>query len=413
MIGRRELIRILLLSLGGWSVPGVMAAGTSRAEVPAQKSAPLQKGQPDASLGGSVLVLVPDAPFDPLYPLQQAHLKQVVGKDMVGPLHDVSVLLGKVGNDPGAWRQAAAFVRASLWFSYGRQGLQEHDAPKALLGLKTTREILENAGLVAKAPLLASIELLSGQIKLDSGDEAGAVEAFRTACIIDPNDLSAQLNPGPALALYAKARQWVQEAEKRPVRIQVNTEGPGAVTLTINGARVMGNGPLWLIELTPGRHLIGALREGTRPSTRALVLPPLPASKGDVSAGAQSQGAASPLPSSGIKTPEVYLRLEPGRGGQATMRPFSLAEANAIIEACQKLRTRYNAARLVLGVGTRTSPSQEAANGPKVGVQSGIRLNPGPDAGDDAPPVVPVELEIFSLEASGAITLFGQSTLRP
>lgn len=340
---------------------------------------------------GTLLLLVPDMAFDPNLSKLEHRLKSAA-TDARGPLLGIESVFGAVGHDPGAWRQAAAFVRAAFWFTLARQGIQAQDDVAALKGLRRTREVLEQGGLLTRSPLLASIELLTGRIYVDRSEPELAEEAFRTAALIDPSDLSDQLPSGPVRARYLAARKWVQDAERIPLRIEVNTEGPGEVQLYINGGRVMGKGPMWLIELPPGRHLVSAVREGTRPDSQAVVLQP-------------SQKAPG-------KRAEVFLRLEPGAGAGVTLKLFSLAEVNGFLEQCQSLLTRHNAARLMVEVGARTPKAPEGRLGPKVGIQSGIRLNPGPDAGDDPAPVPHAEVEFFSLDTAGHVGWMGKWTLR-
>lgn len=433
---RRRVLELMLTSPAWWW--GAARAVETGVVPPA--ALPVSPESAAPALSGTVLLLVPDMPFDPLYPALVEYLKQNAGREVVGPLHTAATVLGKVGSDPGAWRQASSFIRASFWFMSARQGLMAQDLDKALQGLRVTRAVLEQGRLTARAPLLASIELLSGGILLQKGALAAAEEAFRTACVIDPSDQSEQLPAGAARQAYLSARRWVQEAERRPVRINVNTEGPGEVTLYINGSRVMGRGPLWLIELPPGRHLIGATRDGTRPDAKTIVLPPAGATGAEpasalasgvpsgTSSASGSGGNKAPGPPAGVpagatqranilsagdgRVPDVFLRLEPGNGGQATLRPFSLAEASGVMDACQKLIAKFNAAQLMLAVGARLPDNSEDRLGPKVGIQNGVRVNPGPDAGDEPPPVPPADVELFTLSAAGAVTWIGQSCLR-
>ncbi|MFM7204988.1 MAG: hypothetical protein ACKO6N_29800 [Myxococcota bacterium] len=332
---------------------------------------------------GTGLLLLTDVPFEAQRDAFLKQLRTTVKTPTKGEVYSSEAIYGKVGHDPGAWRQSATFARAALWFTLARQGLLYQEDAQAMRGLRRTRELLEQGGLMARAPLLASIELMAGRILVDQGAYAEGEQAFRTAVLIDPNDVSEQLPDGVARQLYEKARHWVQEAPRLPMRVDVSTEAAGETTLYVNGARVQSGGPQFLIELPPGRHFVAAVREGSRPDAKGVLL------------------------EEGKKKPEVFLRLEPGAGASLTLKPFALAEVNSFLEKCELLMRRAQVAQLVIGVAARAEAWRRTEQGPKMGIQTGLRVNPGPDEGESTQKEAPVMMEYFRLELSGRVVWLG------
>lgn len=355
---------------GAPGIPGAAGAASEGEEAPPVPT-------------GTGLLLLTDAPFEAQRDAFLKQLRTVVKTPTKGEVYSSEAIYGKVGNDPGAWRQSATFARAALWFTLARQGLIYQDDAQAMRGLRRTRELLEQGGLMARAPLLASIELMAGRILVDQGAYAEGEQAFRTAVLIDPNDVSEQLPEGVARQLYERARHWVQDAPRLPMRVDVSTEAAGETTLYVNGSRVQSGGPQFLIELPPGRHFVAAVREGSRPDAKGVLL------------------------EEGKKKPEVFLRLEPGVGASLTLKPFALAEVNSFLEKCELLMRRAQVAQLVIGVAARAEAWRRTEQGPKMGIQTGLRVNPGPDEGESTQKEAPVMMEYFRLELSGRVLWLG------
>lgn len=362
------------------SVVGALLLGGAFYGLPARADGPRVAARP-ARAAGTALLLFPDSPYDPQLNQMEGRLKAAAALGSGVQVFQTDRLFQAIGRDPGAWRQAASFAQAALWFTIARQGLVERDDAVALAALRKTRGVLEEAGLLTRPPLLASIELMAARILFDQGDREGAREAFRTAALIDPNDLSAQLPSEVSRTEYLKCRREVLESERIPLRIEVSGVSGDDLQLHVNGTRVSGRGPRFTVELPPGRHLVSAFQPGARPDAKVVEL------------------------KSNERTPSIFLSLEPGPGAAPTLRPFSLAEVSAFLELCQDINRKQNTARLLLQVAIRSGKiNADERKGLVVGVQGGVRLNPGPDAADEPVPLAPVHIEQFQLDMSGRIT---------